>query len=824
MRPDADIETADALALLSAAPSGSLTRRRFLQLVGLGAGAGLTGGALVEALAGSVPGLGALDESAFAAPVGAHEGILVVIGMYGGNDGLNTVVPIGDSNYYAQHGSLALQPAQTLPLSPSFGLHPALPELHRWWNAGQLAIVHGVGYPNPDLSHFNSMAIWMSGIRTGVPSSGWLGRWLDGQLSAADLYRAASIGTSVPLHLIGAEPWSRATAISPGKPAFGGGTSAADQRLYGALRAVAAPGGVGPWRDAVAGALRDQLDVAARLQPILPSTPPAGRLVAKLDAAARLINADLGFRVLEAGWGDFDSHANQPTMHPARMSELNAALQQFFAVLDPRWASRVAVMTFSEFGRTSYENDSDGTDHGTASCAFVLGANVRGGMYGSAPTLAGLKRWDRMAHTVDFRSYYASLLDGWLGGGSTQVLGATYEDLHLFARGPGQAGGTIPPPAAVSSGAASFVAMTPARIADTRDGTGGVPVRRLGPGEHLRVAVAGAGGVPASGAVAVVANVTAADVSEPTFITVCPGGTARPDTSNLNPRPGRATPNLVIMGLGPDGSIDVHNAVGETHCIVDVFGWFSPGSGDRFTPLAPARVLDTRDGTGAPAGALAGDGRIDLQVLGRGGVPAGGVRAVVLNVTVDQPSAEGFLTVGPGGEPVPATSNLNFARGQAVPNLVVCKLGAGGTVSITSSVASAHVIADVFGWFGDAGACLSTVAPARLLDTRDGTGTSPGAVGPGGEVVLQVTGRGGVPANATAVVLNVTAADGTDTSFVTVWPDGEAKPGTSNLNMVAGEACANLVVTMLGANGAVRLANANGSTSLIADVTGYFTA
>ena len=255
--PDPDIETSDALRLLSAAPAAGTTawsRRRFLQLVGMGLGAGLTGSALVDAIGSGLPGF---SPDAFAAPVGPNDGILVVVGMYGGNDGLNTVVPIADGNYYTQHGPLAIPAAETLPLTAGRGLNPRLATLHRMWQAGQVAIVEGVGYPDPDLSHFTSMAIWMSAIRHGIPSTGWLGRWLDAHLAGGpDLYAAAAIGSSVPLHLIGAQ--RRASAIPPGGTPFGAGTGDPDKRAYDAIRAMAAPAGRGVWHDALSDIFKDE--------------------------------------------------------------------------------------------------------------------------------------------------------------------------------------------------------------------------------------------------------------------------------------------------------------------------------------------------------------------------------------------------------------------------------------------------------------------------------------------------------------------------------------------------------------------------------------
>ena len=195
-------------------------------------------------------------------------------------------------------------------------------------------------------------------------------------------------------------------------------------------------------------------------------------------------------------------------------------------------------MTFSEFGRTTFKNDGNGTDHGTANCAFVLGANVKGGTYGQHPNLAGLNRWDRVAYTrrlpLVLHEHHGQLARRRCVDRPRRNV---REPRAVRACRPGQGSATTP---IVGGGGGStlpgyFVPLSPARVADTRDGTGDVPVRRVGPAELLTVAIAGRGGVPSTGAIAVIANVTAVDVSEPTFLTVCPGGAALPDTSNLNP-------------------------------------------------------------------------------------------------------------------------------------------------------------------------------------------------------------------------------------------------------------------------------------------------
>jgi uncharacterized protein (DUF1501 family) len=822
---DSDISTRDALVHLHnpETDANAIDRRRFLQLVGAGAGAGLIGGGTGSLLDAVLPGVD--PGAAWAAgPVGPTDGILLVIGMYGGNDGLNTVVPFNDPNYYEMHGSLAIPGSSTLPLNGQVGLNPALGTFKSFWDQGQLAVVEGIGYPTADLSHFNSMAYWMAGRPSGVPSSGWIGRWLDGYLGGSnDIYAAAEVGTSVPLHLIGEH--RRGTAVPASRPSFGADTSERARKTYDAIRAMHAAN-PGSWSGAVGQAFVDQLELASTLAPIIPDEDslPESELSAKLEVAARLINANLGFRVMTAGYGDFDSHAGQPDQHPARMQELDAAVKRFFEILDPAWLSRVTIMTFSEFGRTPWNNDGAGTDHGTSAPHFVLGANVKGGLYGQRPSMAGLERWDRMAHHVDFRSYYASVIDGWLGGGSSDVLGGNFENLRLFRRGPGilPGGGVAPGPATVTP-PSSFVPLAPKRIADTRDGTGGVVKRRLRAEERVRVKVRGVAGVHAS-ATAVVANVTAVEATSPMFFTVYPGSTARPSTSNINGGPGRPVPNLVVMGIGDDGCIDVFNSHGATHCVVDVFGYFTAdGGGDRFQPVDPSRLFDTRFGEGVRRGKLGHLETLDVQVANRAGVPKSGASAVVLNLTVTEPDAPGFVSVAPTGGGEPDTSNVNFFGGDTVPNLAICKLGQGGKVTISGAGGDRHVLADVFGYFTSNGDQLRATPPRRVLDSRYGIGFD-GPVGPGNPVRLTLGGSGAVPSTATAVVMNVAATEVAGLSFVSVWPYGEENPGTSNLNLAPGQTIANLVICRLGEGGALTIANELAECEIIADVLGYFVA
>ncbi|MEJ7765550.1 MAG: hypothetical protein WKF86_08650, partial [Acidimicrobiales bacterium] len=201
---------------------------------------------------------------------------------------------------------------------------------------------------------------------------------------------------------------------------------------------------------------------------------------------------------------------------------------------------------------------------------------------------------------------------------------------------------------------------------------------------------------------AVVLNVTATGPTAGGFLTVHPAGTATPATSNLNFVAGQTIPNQVVATVGSQGRVSIYNATGSTHVIVDVAGWFPVGSD--YNTVLPARLMDTRpgasttDGISAAGGAVGPGATRTLTVTGRGGVPASGVGAVVLNITATGPTAGGFLTVFPADATRPNASNLNFVPGQTIPNLVIARVSAGGQVSIYNSSGSTHLIADVAGW------------------------------------------------------------------------------------------------------------------------------
>ncbi len=433
-------EAFDDLALdrlsIPAAMPGGVSRRRFLQIAGAGAGA-----------ATLTPYLSSL--SAFAAPpVGANDGILVLIMMEGGNDGLNTVVPTAESRYYSLRPGLGIAPGAALTLGPGVGLHPAMPKLKARFDQGDVAVVQGVGYANPDLSHFSSMGIWMNGwggARQTGPATGWIGRYMDGLPNAADesLYGVV-VGTSVPLHMVGN------VARASGLPTNLGGAfgidrrDASDARMFDALSSFSGGAtGLGQWGDLTAKVEHDTLDLAQKIQPAYQGTFPDTNLGRQLTLVGKLINTNLGIRVFNTNVGGFDTHSGQAGGHANQLGEIDDAIDALFTTLSPAWRSRVTVMTFSEFGRRPEENSDAGTDHGTAAPLFVVGPRVKGGLYGAPSRTNDLDSNGNLKYHVDFRQVYATILDTWLKADSRQVLGYNFASLGFFDGGPGS--GTVIP-------------------------------------------------------------------------------------------------------------------------------------------------------------------------------------------------------------------------------------------------------------------------------------------------------------------------------------------------------------------------------------------
>jgi hypothetical protein len=355
-----------------------------------------------------------------------------------------------------------------------------------------------------------------------------------------------------------------------------------------------------------------------------------------------------------------------------------------------------------------------------------------------------------------------------------------------------------------------YVAVTPTRLLDTRKAA-----NPLLHDEVRSLQVTGLVPVPAS-AVAVAMNVTVTQPSGDGFLTVWPGGSARPGTSSVNFDAGESVPNLVTVGVGADGEILIHDFLypetGTTHVIVDVVGYYQAG----FNPVIPSRIMDTRVELG---GLKLAPGEVrTLQVQGAGSLPPTAIGAVALNVTAVEPTGEGgFLTIWPTGRAMPVASSLNFVPGDVVANAVISGVGDDGMISIFNFSGDTDVLVDVTGWFSSG---FTAVTPHRVLDTRN-----PGvfAFAPGQSRALKIAGVGGVPATGVGgVAMNVTATQPTDTGFLTIWRSGRPMPEASSLNFVAGQTVPNAVISDVSAEGEVRIHNPFGSTHVLVDITGWF--
>lgn len=361
--------------------------------------------------------------------------------------------------------------------------------------------------------------------------------------------------------------------------------------------------------------------------------------------------------------------------------------------------------------------------------------------------------------------------------------------------------------------ASGYAPVEPTRVLDTRNGTG-VPQGKLGPGGVLTLNLAGHAGVPPTGATAVVLNVTATDASAGGVLTVFPDGSPKPTTSSVNFLAGQTIPNLVTVRLGADGAVDIANLTGTVDVVADIEGYYLDTGGALTVGFlhtnTPTRILDTRT-SGGPIGA-GGTRKVEIP-----GIPPA---AVVLNVTVTAPSLGGVLTVWPDGQPRPGTSDLNFTKGETTSNLVIVPV-ADGSIDIGNLAGTAQVVVDMEGTyeqFVPPQSGFTPTSPTRLLDTR----TTGGPLGAAATRTLQVAGVAGIPADATAVALNVTATGSTTGGFVSVVPHGSPKPTTSDLNFTPNETIANQVIVPIGTNGSLDLFNLAGTTNVIVDLSGYF--
>ncbi len=366
-------------------------RRRFLQWTGAGIFAAMSSQLSLETLA----------SAATTSPLAANTPILVLVTLYGGNDGLNTVVPFTDPIYQSARSNIALTSSQLLPFTSSLAFNASLPSISALYGQNKVAIVQGVSYPNPSLSHFSSMAIWQSASLDGV-SSGWIGRWLDLQPHSA--FNAIGVGSVLPPAFVGEKsvasmvdtsgiqlPWGPVATLLPRL----GASSSSDA----------------PLEAAAATSITDLFSTATLLGPLVPKSPTGSQLGQQLSLVSTLINAGVPTRVWEVNLSSFDTHTGEQSDQNALLAEVDAAIGAFMTSISAGSRSNdVTIMVYSEFGRRVGSNASAGTDHGTSAPVLLIGNGVKGGLYGEPAPLDALDENGNLEVTTDFRAVYGGLL------------------------------------------------------------------------------------------------------------------------------------------------------------------------------------------------------------------------------------------------------------------------------------------------------------------------------------------------------------------------------------------------------------------------------
>jgi uncharacterized protein (DUF1501 family) len=373
--------------------------------------------------------------------------------MYGGNDGLNTVIPAADPAYQKARPDLAYQPQEVLDLGGGLGLNPSMGAMHDLWKSGKLAIVRGVGYPQPNHSHFVSMDIWQTASPTDPGTSGWLGRWLDAQPDdKLRALRAVSLGGVLPPLLAGVN--TAGSALPLGRFHLPKGAAGTALQALGDPSAQDCPNAAYAARDTadlftVAGAFGSSLTPAggssgasrsatgsptASASPSTGTTKAAGggALAQQLDIVASCIESAVPTRVYAVSLGGFDTHSAEKGTQGTLLGQVSDAIGAFQQRISAGTrANDVVLVAYSEFGRRVAANANDGTDHGTAGPVFAVGESVRGGFVGEQPSLTDLDAGDLKFHT-DFRSVYATVLERALGADSAAVLGGSFPTLPFL--------------------------------------------------------------------------------------------------------------------------------------------------------------------------------------------------------------------------------------------------------------------------------------------------------------------------------------------------------------------------------------------------------
>ncbi len=362
---------------------------------------------------------------------------LVVLSLSGGNDGLNTVIPYGMGQYYDLRPNIGIKQDKVLPIDDVLGLHPSMTEMHQLFKKGQMAIIQGTGYIKPNRSHFRSMEIWQTAQPDIIGDTGWLGRYLDTieKEKKERMMLAVNVDPVLPLSLL-----SRRVTV-PSVFDLGSFRFKVDshfeedrQRQFATFQNIYKEYKLDrPFVDKLKASGLSASSASEKLHKLAAGAPkvkyPDGRLAAALRLIAQMQAGGVGARVYTLTMDGFDTHANQSRTQPGLLSTLSSSLGAFLQDLQERGvADDVAVLVYSEFGRRAAENGGRGTDHGTAAPCFVLGQNIKGGLYGETPSLTSLDSGD-LKYTTDFRQVYTALLESWLDADARSILGGRFEPL-----------------------------------------------------------------------------------------------------------------------------------------------------------------------------------------------------------------------------------------------------------------------------------------------------------------------------------------------------------------------------------------------------------
>jgi uncharacterized protein (DUF1501 family) len=380
----------------------------------------------------------ALAQAPLAGLPGGSDRVLILVNLQGGNDGLNTVVPFANQRYYQLRPNLAISPNAVLRLDDQLGFNPNMKSFKAMYDKGQVAVVQGVGYPNPDLSHFRSTEIWQTASPERYLHSGWVGRYLDqANLPANNLFNGVALSQLVP------EALSSQNVDVPAIASMGtyGLTIDKNDDTRNAYSSLMRDRTV-PFKSPYLARVMEIEDHAQRGSEELPkliagykaqATYPATPIARSLALAAQIVGSNLGTRVIYVQHGSFDTHVSQAATHDRLIEQFSDAVAAFYADLAAHGNDkRVLTMTFSEFGRRAAENGSRGTDHGEASPLFLIGGGVKGGIYGDNPVI-GQEQYGNVKYSIDFRNVYATILERWLNRPSLPILSGSFATLPVLS-------------------------------------------------------------------------------------------------------------------------------------------------------------------------------------------------------------------------------------------------------------------------------------------------------------------------------------------------------------------------------------------------------